>query len=612
MVMGTVSDRPKAEQQEQDREDETADYLTKVSDNMMLEDDSLLDIHRASRQYAKENWIEPGYVPSGKNQDRCNRCTGCKVGSCLTVHCTVREQLDVQGIKCISCDNKQICVLRIDAVCDDWPAQLRDTYRAAVLETNVSLKRRYMQTNLTQLEGSRGWFVYLAAATIQPAPVSSAPDSAAAEATVKHSAVSAAAPAATEAVDSTPPPLYSQSMHQYTTSTNTSTSTSTCTGATPKSPAFVTNNDMKGLVDTMGDGFHRLENLIAGVTNNQSALQQQQQNMLVDQRSLLNGQQSNAAAIAALSARMDSQESLSKSLGRDIAALHRRSPPPVRMSPPISSAPDPAAHSLDRLAQVLEKSLVTKPSTRLPQFQLPKLSNATNTKIDSASFWSWKSKCVALLEEHSVPDSLAVSLLQSEPSLPTRFRNQISSATSPAAIWQTMATMVTPVHSLLPLLLNDLTSISPAFDYNEQIKAHDQILLKISQLKDFFPTADVTQSQLAAILSIFASNDNLAQIPDTMTRFESDHRASGISYLSLLQAYCQKRRGDLYVIQSSLDLYRSNFTPVNMMGVGREAGGRGGEGCWGRGGTWTAVGGAGITTLQRRHSQQPWKMLFVF
>ena len=298
----------------------------------------------------------------------------------------------------------------------------------------------------------------------------------------------------------------------------------------------------------------------------QQSFADQQKSFVVQQQSLSDQQQQQGRTIASLCLQVEQQQKQCDDLKTDFLSWKReelRIPPITPFQRELHVDKKEGSRSLsddpiDRLASVLQKSLgETKPSVRLPQFSLPKIT-LQGGEMDAATYHLWKSKCTALFDEHSLPESLCVSMMQSEQTLPPRYKQQITSAITIDGVWAILDTMFAPVASLKPRLLRDLTSLPNAYTTEEQIATHDQILVTLNQIGQFFAGADIDIPQLTAVLATFAGPENLASMPDTIARFESKHDTSGRSYISLLRDHCQKRRGDLYQVLTSLDLYRSH------------------------------------------------------
>ena len=487
-----------------------------------------LDFHIELRNYNKPEWGDKTFTPS--NEDRCNNCDGCKSGTCLSEANKYAPVLAREKIICLNCDSKKGCCVRV--ACVRWSAHphLSVNWHKALYDLNASLKKRYTNGQLTQLEGEDAWFVYKADASNDMIQVGNGAQSANPGETIDPVALQAA-------------------LLQL-------------NGGIQKLDKAISNlaSDCKSLKDNQNQN---VQNIIA--LNQKLEQQQQQQDAMRQELLCMQGEQSKVESGRCEARLAATTENIFKN--RTFRAnIHTPPKEVVGEALESSTLSDP----FQRLANILEKNLgANKPSVRLPAFSLPKITGVQNGELDSASFHLWKEKCKTLFLEHTLPDSLAVTMIQSEQSLPLRYRQQISSASTLAGIWIILGSMFSPIESLKPRLTRDLTSLQNAYTTEEQIATHDKILIKLNQILQFFPKADIDISQLTACLATFASPENLSMMPDTLAKFQMVHESTGKTYITLLRDHCQKRRGDLHQILTSLDLYRSDqATPHNNISCG--------------------------------------------
>ena len=488
-----------------------------------------LDFHIELRNYNKPEWGDKTFTPS--NEDRCNNCDGCKSGTCLSEANKYAPVLAREKIICLNCDSKKGCCVRV--ACVRWSAHphLSVNWHKALYDLNASLKKRYTNGQLTQLEGEDAWFVYKADASNDMTQVGNGAQSANPGETIDPVALQAA-------------------LLQL-------------NGGIQKLDKAISNlaSDCKSLKDNQNQN---VQNIIA--LNQKLEQQQQQQDAMRQELLCMQGEQSKVESGRCEARLAATTENIFKN--RTFRAnIHTPPKEVVGEALESSTLSDP----FQRLANILEKNLgANKPSVRLPAFSLPKITGVQNGELDSASFHLWKEKCKTLFLEHTLPDSLAVTMIQSEQSLPLRYRQQISSASTLDGIWIILGSMFSPIESLKPRLTRDLTSLQNAYTTEEQIATHDKILIKLNQILQFFPKADIDMSQLTACLATFASPENLSMMPDTLARFQMVHESTGKTYITLLRDHCQKRRGDLHQILTSLDLYRSDqATPHNNISLAK-------------------------------------------
>ena len=239
-----------------------------------------------------------------------------------------------------------------------------------------------------------------------------------------------------------------------------------------------------------------------------------------------------------------------------------------------------AHHAMERLAQALEKTLIApKQTTRLPHLCMPKLMKTGKDSVTSGNFFSWKKKCLQLIDEHSISESIGVHLLQVEESLPRRMKSSIQNCTSVSACFETLGSMIQPLESLFPKIIQELTAVESCFDNEGQIKTLDTIIQLLLQLEEHFPTKDLDIGQMTATLSAFSGPAQLTQLPALLSEFQAKHISTRQKYTTLLYTHCIKRRTDLYAVTAAISMYRPDQVHHNLMQPQiREAAGRGGGG----------------------------------
>ena len=223
-----------------------------------------------------------------------------------------------------------------------------------------------------------------------------------------------------------------------------------------------------------------------------------------------------------------------------------------------------AHHAMVRVAEALEKTLITpKQTARLPYFCLPKLIKTESDMVTCGNFFSWRKKCLQLIEEHNISESVSVHLLQGEESLPRRFKSAINNCTSVQSCFETLQSMVEPLQSLFHQLVQKLTSVDACYDHEGQIKTLDSIIQILLQLDEHFPTKDIDFGHLTATLSAFSGPAQLTQLPALLSEFQEAHYTTHQKYTTLLYTYCIKRRTDLYVVMAAMSVYRPDQVDNN-------------------------------------------------
>ena len=536
--------------------EEPDDYVS--TDHMMLSTNDDIEWHLERRNFARSDWQDDGFIPT--SEDRCGKCEGCRSGTCLAALNKYGTLLQQEQIRCLNCDNKKGCILRTgaDGKCDDWKPHMIRNHAKALYDLNLSLKKKYVAGQLKQVQGDEGWFV-----AVSPEEL----------------------------------PAY--------TSENTIEQQLGAGGAAALGPGGAGSNTgqqnasnnidpikLQAALQGLTDSIKQVDNVISQISNNVSTLGQEQQRQ---------GKQ-----LSDLGGAVNQQQQQHEELRREVMLLQRKplrpgepSAPPVFYTPPAGpegGRPD----AINRLAEALEKNLTpTKPSIRLPAFSLPKLVGAQNGKIQGAFYWSWRARCQKLIAEHDLPENLAISLIVAEPSLPAKYKAQIANSATLDGLWAVLDSMSPPLQSLLPQLIRDLTTLDNAWTQEEQIKSYDKILIKLSQIVEFFPSSDIDFSVLTATLATFCNPDSLSQMPDTLAKFQQKKGETGETFVQLLQEHCQKRRADLHSIVTSLALYRpEQMTPHNNIYQYRN-GGKGNNG---------GNGGNGGNGQQRGANNKPEKM----
>ena len=522
----------------QDRYDDNVSTVTDVDDEKMM-------WHAPLKNRSKpETWDSPSYVPSV--DDRCGQCVGCRSGSCFNENNKHFETLKKKRLRCVGCDNKKSCVLR--GSCSQWNSHMVQNWTTAMRELGETLKKRYTKTQLVKLDGEEGWFVQTVDTTLQPPA---------------YSATSQA------------PPLFT--------------------------PHDASGTDSRGTIDASA-----LQDALTGLAGGITQLNSNMTTLSSNFQAVAQKQLEQSQHLDSMQQQLIQQQSQQEEIRRDMLLLQHK-PAPVAANNTGNEFCSSVGFSLEgrracagtgegrqfeqkealaddpinKLAAILEQNLVgAKPTMRYPAFSLPKVIGVHQGRLEAVAYYSWKNKCTALILEHSVPDSLALSLVQAEPTLPPRYRAQIANASTLAGAWTILDSMNCPLESLLPKLIRELTSLESAWGHDEQIATYDALILKLNQIQEFFPHAELDLQQLTACLACFQSPENLSAMPDILNRFRQTHTTTGQSYIQILHDHCQKRRADIYSILTSMALYRAGqTTPHNNISNSRGSmiGGRGSE-----------------------------------
>ena len=216
-------------------------------------------------------------------------------------------------------------------------------------------------------------------------------------------------------------------------------------------------------------------------------------------------------------------------------------------------------NAVDRLAAVLEKQLTApKHSTRLPSLTLPKLIKSSNNQIVGTDFFSFKKRCLQLFAEHSVGESIAVHLLQTEVSLPQRFRESLNNCSTIQGCFQTMESMTEPLTAVYPQLLKELCSVESAFDNAAQIKLCDNVCRILLQMFEHYPGEDIQIAHVTAVISAFSSQHEINTLPGVVASFQHKHSTTHQKFSTLLYNHCIQRRTDLYSIMAALQMWRKD------------------------------------------------------
>ena len=234
---------------------------------------------------------------------------------------------------------------------------------------------------------------------------------------------------------------------------------------------------------------------------------------------------------------------------------HPGHPPPKLEGTGESST----GNAVDRLVAVLEKQLTApKHSTRLPSLTLPKLIKSSNNQIVGTDFFSFKKRCLQLFAEHSVGESIAVHLLQTEVSLPQRFRESLNNCSTIQGCFQTMESMTEPLTAVYPQLLKELCSVESAFDNAAQIKLCDNVCRILLQMFEHFPGEDIQIAHVTAVISAFSSQHEINTLPGVVASFQHKHSTTHQKFSTLLYNHCIQRRTDLYSIMAALQMWRKD------------------------------------------------------
>ena len=224
--------------------------------------------------------------------------------------------------------------------------------------------------------------------------------------------------------------------------------------------------------------------------------------------------------------------------------------------------------AIDRLAAVLERHLVAPQHTaRLPSLTLPKLIKSAGDQIEGTNFFSFKKRCLQLFEEHNIGESIAVHLLQTEETLPKRFRQSLNNCTTVQACFKTMESMTEPLTAVYPQLLNELCSVESAFDNAEQIQLCDNVCRILLQMFEHYPAQDIQIAHVTAVLSAFSTQHEINTLPGVVASFQHKHTTTNKKFSTLLYEHCTQRRTDLYSIMAALDMWRKDDQMHNLMKI---------------------------------------------
>ena len=236
-------------------------------------------------------------------------------------------------------------------------------------------------------------------------------------------------------------------------------------------------------------------------------------------------------------------------------------PPPSQPSPtqpPPTHPPPSTGNAVDRLAAVLERQLsAPKQSTRLPSLTLPKLIQSSN-QIVGTNFFSFKKRCLQLFAEHNVGESIAVHLLQTEDSLPKRFRESLNNCSTIKGCFQTMESMTEPLTAVYPQLLKELCSVESAFDNAAQIELCDNVCRILLQMFEHYPGEDIQITHVTAVISAFSSEHDINTLPGVVASFQHKQSTTHKKFSTLLYDHCIQRRTDLYSIMAALQMWRKD------------------------------------------------------
>ena len=529
-----------------EEDDNTFDNQLQVDDGDIMRWHFTEKLFTKPSSKANTGWNDSTYTPNAN--DRCNACYGCKSDNCLTLN---------DGYLCLNCDQDpmQQCVRKQH--CSSWKEHLCQNYTNAVAHLNQSLKVKYDDTQVQQLHGDPAWFLRK-------------------------------------------PPAYNCTAPNVSSSSTVHSKTKTTTSSASSKVQVSTGVQQNNAVDVVALQ-STLQQLAGGIT----LLDGQIKTVASSLQQMADTQQTQGQQLNQLEQQVTQQQKQQEELGHEIMLLKRgkdaseqasglfgeslggggaaggkfpfnigRDPPISQWSEEHSRKPkktenrdgnekpdDPVA----RLASILERSMNgEKHAIRLPAFNLPKIVGGVGgDQLDGSSYYSWKQRCQSVIEEQNLPDNLALGLIQNEQSLPQRYRAQIANTSTIQGCWTILDSMFQPKESLLPQLIRDLTSMENAWDQDTEIAVYDKIILKLQQILQHFPSADIDFHQLTAVLSCFSSAQNLNAMPDTLVNFKHLHDTTGAPYVELLRKYCQKRRADLHSIVQSIKLYRSEHVQHN-------------------------------------------------
>ena len=565
-----------------------------VSQNLILGVSDDIRYHETGINYVlhspkkSENWTSEAYIPT--SADRCLVCPDCKKSSnCAAIN---------DGFTCVCCGEKKACLRR--SSCERWLPHMKSNWRKSLTALNQQMKQRYDESHLEYLPK---WKAHFIKRDFQPTTKELSPPS--------YEQLGA-------------PHLFNEQIQsaQNEDFLDCPKSLQTEPPETPLGSAQLNKDNNEGLRPQ--DLLKLLANMEA---TNTARLKEIQDNLAIQQKQFCDAMQQQQLANKSIHEQLrkvqeegrlsiksaSSSGVLGGSKEEEVGAcgggaatdlggkfhfgpsvtgaphieIESRMgcappiPPPTKLA---STSESSTVTAVDRLAAVLEKQLTTpKHSTRLPSLTLPKLIKSNNNQIVGTNFFSFKKRCLQLFAEHNVGDSIAVHLLQTEESLPKRFRQSLNNCSTVAGCFQTMESMTEPLNAVYPQLIKELCSVDTAFDNAAQIKLCDNVCRILLQMFEHYPDEDIQIAHVTAVLSAFSSPHEINTLPSVVASFQHKHDTTHKKFSTLLYDHCIQRRADLYSIIAALQLWRRDDpihhnliqTPFNASGRG---GGRGGGG----------------------------------
>ena len=587
-----------------------------VSENLILgiRDDMQyhetgLDYMQHSPKRKEDDRNSESYIP--KSSERCSTCSECKASSsCAALN---------DGYKCVNCGERKCCLRR--SACDSWLPHMKSNWRSSLTALNQQMKQRYDSNHLEYLPQWKAHFIKLDSTpvTTQAPPSYAQLGAATAEMVAQQK----------EFVLDTPKGVVTEEPKE---------SVGSAPPGADDSGELRPQDFLKMLANMENSHTAHLKAIQSNFEKQQKqfadAMQQQQiENKFIHEQLKKVQEQGRVANSGGISGKTLGGElvggagsSENKSPFNPYFSAEGESEAKVasnNMHPPPAggtggagtntgtgtgtgdgtsagtggtSSTDSTGNAVDRLAAVLEKQLIApKQSTRLPSLTLPKLIKSNNNKIVGTNFFSFKKRCLQLFKEHNVGASIAVHLLQTEESLPKRFRQSLNNCSTVEACFQTMESMTEPLTAVYPQLINELCSVNSAFDNAEQIKLCDEVCRILLQMFEHYPDEDIQIAHITAVLSAFSSQHEINTLPSVVASFQHKHTTTHQKYSALLYDHCIQRRTDLYSIIAALQLWRKddpiNHNLMHTPQVSRGRGGRGGGS--NRGGYGGRGGGAG-------------------
>ena len=540
-----------------------------IRDDMQYHETGL-DYMQHSPKNKEEDRNSESYIP--KSSERCSACSDCKANSsCAAVN---------DGYKCVNCGERKSCLRR--SACDRWLPHMKSNWRSSLTALNQQMKQRYDSNHLEYLPQWKAHFIKLDSTPVSTqAPPSYAQLGAATVEMIGQQK---------EVVQDTPKGVVTEEPKE---------SVGSAPPGAEDSGELRPQDFLRLLANMENSHTAHLKAIQSNFEKQQKqfsdAMQQQQiENKYIHEQLKKVQEQGRVASSGGISGK-----ALGGELGGGAGSSENKSPfnpyfsaeseneakvagsnmhPPPTGSTGSAGASvgtgtgngtsagtggtgstDSTGNAVDRLAAVLEKQLTApKQSTRLPSLTLPKLIKSSNNQIVGTNFFSFKKRCLQLFAEHNVGESIAVHLLQTEESLPKRFRESLNNCSTVQCCFQTMESMTEPLTAVYPQLLKELCSVESAFDNAAQIELCDNVCRILLQMFEHYPGEDIQITHVTAVISAFSSQHEINTLPGVVASFQHKHSTTHKKFSTLLYDHCIQRRTDLYAIIAALKMWRKD------------------------------------------------------